>query len=83
MKNGDSNGINKSSTSWPWASKVVCLRFYGFENMFFFMIFGLVKSWPKIANVSDFGGQLDSGWYYWSGEAVCWGVERGGVIENC
>ena len=51
----------------------------------FWWVFGSGKSLPKIANVSDFGRQFDSGCYIWEGmtkEAGSQGGERGGVMEN-
>ena len=52
--------------------------------MFFDEFGGSAKSLSNNVNVSDFGGQFDSGRYIWeasAGEAVCRGEERGGIIE--
>ena len=49
-----------------------------------FDVFGSAKSRPKIAMISDFGRQIDSGWLVLEGsaaEAACRGRERVGVLK--
>ena len=69
----------------PTSPKSHLMRCCEGSNKYVFYEFGVGKQMPEIENVSHFGRQLGSKWFFGEGsaeEAACQGGERLRVIEN-